>query len=76
MGLKGHSQFITRDILNGKPHRAFDDCESVYWLCFIALFWKCAGSELKECIEDIIDSSKNSNGVQRAKESFIGSMIW
>lgn len=35
---RGTVRFITRDILKGKPHRAFHDCESVYWLYFIALF--------------------------------------
>lgn len=33
-------QFMAIGILNGESHRAYRDCESVYWLCSIALLRK------------------------------------
>ena len=72
----GTVQFMARGILRGESHRAFDDCESVYWICSIALLWNLASCKVKTYIEAIMDSSQELRNVGLAKEAFVGYMFF
>ena len=70
----GTVEFMAIGILNGESHRAFHDCESVYWLCSIALLRKCASYKVKRYIEAIMDSSKELFDLGSIKTSFMAYM--
>lgn len=67
----GTVQFMARGILGGESDRAFHDCESVYWICSIALLWKRAACKVKTYIEAMIDSSQQLRNVFASKEAFV-----
>ena len=71
----GTVEFMARGILNGESHRAFHDCESVYWLCSIALLRKRASYKVEKHIEYIMDSSRELYDFGLAKEAFVGYMF-
>ena len=71
----GTVEFMAIGILNGESHRAFHDCESVYWLCSIALLWKRASYKVKIFIEPIMDSSRELYVLGLAKLAFVGYMV-
>lgn len=70
----GTVQFMARGILHGESHRVFDDCESVYSICSIALLWNLASCKVKTYIEAIINSSQELSNVRLAKETFVDYM--
>lgn len=62
--------------MSGESHQAFHDCESVYWLCSIALLRKHSSSKVKKYVERIIDSSQGLDDVEVAKMGFMAYLLW
>lgn len=71
----GTVQFMAIGILNGESHRAFHDCESVYWLYSIALLRKRASPKVEKYVEAIMDSSKELFDLGLAKIGFMACML-
>lgn len=71
----GIAQFMVKKILDGELHRAFHNCEPVYWLCSIALLFEHAASVLKVTVEGITNSLTGLHAIYMAKTSFVASMI-
>lgn len=71
----GTVQFMAIGILNGESHIAFHDCESVYWLCSMALLRKRASYKVGKYFEAIMDSSKELFDLEIAKIGFMGYML-
>lgn len=56
----GTVECMARGISKKATHQAFRDCESVYWLCAMALISKRTVSDLKVFVEDVTNISQST----------------
>lgn len=68
-------QFMVRKVLDGQPHQAFHDCESVYWLCSLSLLLEHATSVFKACVGGIASPATTLENISCAKKAFISKLL-
>lgn len=62
---------MARGILGGELYQSFHNYESIYYIGFIVLFYKCATCKVYTYIETIIDLSQYFKNMLSAKKVFM-----